>query len=261
VRTDKLADNLEPRTELPEEKWREIEMAIGILEPNKLFRCRVEHFVEVALALAGSDPPSFGEAGGLKLSTVRKHLSKIYKDAQRLAETLSNLQARVELGDKDADWALFHSTRLWGQFLDQQYPGLFGPLVTKEQFPGVPEEWRSDPQHRIMLCAQRFAISVASYLATASERVMQSLGKSKGGTPKQDADFDELVCTLAILYRDVTGNKASVTWDEHKQRYSGAFLNFLLACCRAFAPSYAAKTTLAFGKALQRALKKLPDTA
>jgi hypothetical protein len=257
MRADKLADqlsNLEPRIELPEERWREIEIAVGILEPNKPFRCRVEHYAELALALR---PPSFGEAGGLKISAARKHISKIHKDAQRLAETLSNLQAQAELGDKDADWALFHSTHLWGEFLDRQYPGLFGQLVTKEQFPGVPEEWRSDPQHRIMLGAQKFAISATSYLAAASERVMQFLGKSLGGKPK-DTGFDEFVCTFAFLYQDATGKKASVTWDAYKEEYSGPFLRFVLACFRAFAPSYTDKTDVAFGKAVQRALEKLP---
>lgn len=129
--------------------------------------------------------------------------------------------------------------------------------MTQEQFPGVPEEWRSDPQHRIMLGAQKFAISATSYLAAASERVMQFLGKSQGGKPK-DTGFDEFVCTFAFLYQDVTGKKASVTWNAYKEEYSGAFLRFVLACFRAFAPSYVDKTDVAFGKAVQRALEELP---
>ena len=261
MRADKLAhelSNLEPRTGLPEHEWCDIERAIGIEKPNKLFRCRVEHYVELALALL---PPSFGEAGGLKISAARKHISKIHKDAQRLAETLSKLQAQAELGDKNADWALFYSTYLSGLFLQQQYSDLSSSFVTEEQFLGVPEEWRSDPYQRIRLSAQKFAISVASYLATASEQIMQSLGRSEGGKPMKDAAFNEFVYTLAILYQAMTAKKASVTWDEHKNCYSGRFLNFVLACCRAFVPIYANKTNLAFGKAVQRALKKSPKAA
>jgi hypothetical protein len=98
MRADKLADqlsNLEPHTELPEEQWREIEMAIGILEPNKLFRCRIEHCVELAFALAGSDPPSFGEVDGPKRTVVRPELKKLKSDAKRLADRLSRLQAKA----------------------------------------------------------------------------------------------------------------------------------------------------------------------
>jgi hypothetical protein len=90
---------------------------------------------------------------------------------------------------------------------------------------------------------------------------MQSLGRSEGGTPKKNAGFDEFVCTFAFLYRDVTGEKASVAWDAYKEEYCGPFLDFVLACCQAFAPNYANRTDVAFGKAVQRALEKYPSAA
>lgn len=117
MRADKLANelgNLEPRIELPEEQWCEIELAIGIETPNKLFRSRVEHYVTLALPL---QPPSFGEAAGLKLSTARKYISNIHKDSQRLAATLSKLQAQAELGDKTrigrSFTALIYGANFW----------------------------------------------------------------------------------------------------------------------------------------------------
>jgi hypothetical protein len=88
---------------------------------------------------------------------------------------------------------------------------------------------------------------------------MQSLGKSKGGTTKQNADFDELVCTLAMLYREITGERPTITWDAYNEGYSGRFLSFMRACCRAFVPRYFDKTDVAFGKAVQRALEELRD--
>jgi hypothetical protein len=262
MRADKLADqlsNLEPHTELPEEQWREIEMAIGILEPNKLFRCRIEHCVELAFALAGSDPPSFGEVDGPKRTVVRPELKKLKSDAKRLADRLSRLQAKADLGDKSGDWVFYTSTNLWGALLDRDYPGLWNAVVTEDRFPNVPEEWRGDPHTRIILGAQPLAVSAISHLAAASELAMQSLGKSKGGTTKQNADFDELVCTLAMLYREITGERPTITWDASNEGYSGRFLSFMRACCRAFVPRYFDKTDVAFGKAVQRALEELRD--
>jgi hypothetical protein len=119
MRADKIAcelGNLEPSVELPEHQWREIELAVGIEGPDKLFRCRVEHCAQLAFA---ARLPSFGEVGGLKTSTAKKYISKIHKDAERLAKTLSKLQTQAELGDKNADWALFNSAHLWGQLLHQ----------------------------------------------------------------------------------------------------------------------------------------------
>jgi hypothetical protein len=251
---DKLAEKLnatEASIDLPEEQWRDIESAIGIKEPNKSFRCRVEHHVKLAFAVCGA--PSFGKVGGPQIATVRKHLTKIGKDAKRLRDTLSELGALADLGDKSADWAVFTSTLLWGAQLHRDYPELWNAVVTEGRFPKVPNEWRDDEHSRALLGAQPFALSVLTNFAAAAELAEQSLSPSKGGAPK-DIEFDTLVRTLAILYRDETGKKAAVTWDNYKERYGGEFLNFLLACCRSFARNHADKSNLAFGKAVQRAL-------
>ncbi len=95
------------------------------------------------------------------------------------------------------------------------------------------------------------------YLIDLADFHLDFLPSDQGGRPA-DVEFAVLIHSLAHFYRDETGKKPSVTWDEHHNRYSGAFLNFFQACCRAFAPRYAAKTNQALGKATQRALKKLP---
>ncbi len=73
-----------------------------------------------------------------------------------------------------------------------------------------------------------------------------------------DLKFEMLIRALAHFYRRETGEKPSVPWDAYTELYCGAFFDFVKACCRAFAPKYAAKTNQALGKATQRALKKLP---
>ncbi len=94
-------------------------------------------------------------------------------------------------------------------------------------------------------------------LVEQANETLDVMPPDKGGRPP-DVAFEMLLRTLANFYKDETGKKPTVTWDEHNNRYSGTFLKFLQACCRAFAPKYAAKTNQALGKATQRALKKLP---
>ena len=95
-------------------------------------------------------------------------------------------------------------------------------------------------------------------LVEQANETLDVMPPDKGGRPA-DVELQMLIRTLAIFYKDETGKKPSVTWDEpREQRYSGAFFDFVEACCRAFAPRYAIKTNQALGKATQRALKKLP---
>ena len=95
-------------------------------------------------------------------------------------------------------------------------------------------------------------------LVEQANETLDVMPPDKGGRPA-DVEFKMLIRTLAIFYKDETGKKPSVTWDEpREQRYSGAFFDFVEACCRAFAPRHATKTNQALGKAIQRALKKLP---
>ena len=96
-------------------------------------------------------------------------------------------------------------------------------------------------------------------LVEQANETLDVMPPDKGGRPP-DVELQMLIHTLAIFYKDETGKKPSVFWDHHGEhaRYSGAFFDFVEACCRAFAPRYATKTNQALGKATQRALKKLP---
>jgi len=96
-------------------------------------------------------------------------------------------------------------------------------------------------------------------LVEQANETLDAMPPDKGGRPP-DVELQMLIHTLAIFYKDETGKKPSVFWDHHGEhaRYSGAFFDFVEACCRAFAPRYATKTNQALGKATQRALKKLP---
>ena len=95
-------------------------------------------------------------------------------------------------------------------------------------------------------------------LVEQANETLDVMPPDKGGRPP-DVELQMLIRTLAIFYKDETGKKPSVTWDEpREQRYSGAFFDFVEACCRAFAPRHATKTNQALGKAIQRALKRLP---
>ncbi len=94
-------------------------------------------------------------------------------------------------------------------------------------------------------------------LVEQANETLDVMPPDKGGRPP-DVEFEMLIRTLAIFYKDETGKKPSVTWDAYGERYSGAFFDFIAVCIRTFAPRYAAKTNHALGKAIQRALKRLP---
>ena len=96
-------------------------------------------------------------------------------------------------------------------------------------------------------------------LVEQANETLDVMPPDKGGRPA-DVEFQMLIRTLAKFYMKETKKKPSVTWDHHGEhaRYSGAFFDFVEACCRVFAPRYAIKTNQALGKATQRALKKLP---
>lgn len=249
TRADKLKP-AEPCIEVPEERWREIEASIGIQEPNHPFRRCLAHRIDLAL-----DPyshRSFGQVGGPRIANVKKRISKLNKDAQRLAETLSKLHHDAESGDKNADMALYLTVQCWGELIHKDYPDLWRALAPEDCLSGFPEEW------------EKLALSTVLGLVEASEIAPLSLPESKGGAPVS-ARRDEVICALALVYRDETGKKPSVTWRDCDQQYSGRFLKFLHACFRAFVPQYAkkkdqvlGKENSAFGKSVQRALKKLP---
>ena len=259
MRADKLKPG-EPGINIPEEHWRKIETTIGLTEPDLPFRSRLAHYV--LLAIERPEPPSFGEKGGPRLSEVRKRLGKINKEAKHLADTLSELQDQATSGDKDADKAVYLTIQLWAKGLDEDYPDFWRAIVPSDPFPDIPEEWKDELYSRLTLNhllheIEAFAVSAVAHLAAASEAAKKSLGKSKGGAPK-DTDLDELICNLAIIYRDQTGKKASVYWDNHKVRYRGVFFDLVADCVSVFAPKFATRSNQGLGKAIQRALKKLP---
>ncbi len=93
-------------------------------------------------------------------------------------------------------------------------------------------------------------------LVEQADIALDVMPPDEGGRPP-DVEFAMLIRALAHFYRRETGKKPSVTWDAYTELYCGAFFDFVKACCRAFAPTYATKTNQALGKATQRALKKL----
>ncbi len=94
-------------------------------------------------------------------------------------------------------------------------------------------------------------------LVEQANETLDVMPPDKGGRPP-DVAFEMLIRTLANFYMNETKKKPSVTWDAYEERYSGAFFDFIAVCIRTLAPRYAAKTNHAVGKAIQRALKRLP---
>lgn len=94
-------------------------------------------------------------------------------------------------------------------------------------------------------------------LVEQANETLDAMPLDKGGRPP-DVAFEMLIRTLANFYMNETKKKPSVTWDAYGERYSGAFFDFIAVCIRTFAPRYASKTNHALGKAIQRALKRLP---
>ena len=247
----------EPSIPLPEESWREIEAALGSKEPNQALRCKVAHYVEIALAPYG--PRTYGEVGGPRTGAVRNLLKVLRRDANSFAGTLVKLKERAESGDKDADQALYLVVQHWSKLLDGRFPDLWKAIAPDDPIPGASDEAKTDLRQHLSMTrlpdqAEALATFAISALSNATEVGLESLPKSKGGAPK-DHVLPELVATLAQLYRDVTVKHPSVTWNEYDERYCGGFFDFVFACLRAFAPKYAELSNLALGKAIQRALK------
>ena len=208
---------------MPEERWREIEVAIGLDAPCLSFRKRL--FSYVKLILAQPNEPAFGNIGGPHVSGVRKRLRKLNTDVKRIAATLSEMHSQAAAGDIDADTALL-LTRFYR--LDSE---------------DTPSESEALGQHLIRL-------------SDVVDAAIHALPNSSGGASK-DTTLEELVATLAVCYWNETGKKPTVSWNPTKHRYGGSFLNFVRASCQAFAPAYITKSNQALGKSIQRTLKKL----
>ena len=167
---------------------------------------------------------------------------------------------RQAQNDRNAEQALNMVVSRSSSLLEKRYPKLAYAIVPEDLYADWPEDWKPEPSlERWPPATEELAVSIVDYLATASESALKSLGKSTGGTPK-DTELEELICTLAVAYRDETGKTPSVTRDQIHRRYGGAFLEFVSVCCRAFAPRYGEKTNSALGKAVQRALKRCPGS-
>jgi hypothetical protein len=91
--TDRLRSEA-PAIDLPEERWRKIETAVGIEKPDLPFRRRLFSYVKLALP----DFAPIGDRDGPKLASVRANLRKLCRDAKRLLDTVRELEEQPAPG-------------------------------------------------------------------------------------------------------------------------------------------------------------------
>lgn len=72
--------------------------------------------------------------------------------------------------------------------------------------------------------------------------------------PQKNISFEFLIGTLGFYYETYTGQRPTVTWDEHKNRYSGKFFELVNNCLKPLGPDHSKKNH-ALGKAIKRILK------
>lgn len=71
---------------------------------------------------------------------------------------------------------------------------------------------------------------------SAAKEALEVLGQDKGGRPKQKAALRNFIGDLKVVFEQVTGSKATVTWNEHKNRYAGSFFDFVHSCLQIVDP-------------------------
>lgn len=84
----------EPCIEVPEERWREIEVGIGLQEPNLELRCRIAECVELYYAPEETWLPSF------RPKDLRPWLERIRKDTIQLLQHLA-IQEDANLSESE----------------------------------------------------------------------------------------------------------------------------------------------------------------
>jgi hypothetical protein len=122
------------------------------------------------------------------------------------------------------------------------HPSLYRLLNLGQDWPGLRDE----------------ALNVTKQLDTAAHKAWLEIGNDKGG-PSADFAFNGFVKKLIKIYEDATGQKASVTWDEYSELYSGKFYTLIETCLDTLKLDSQSKKNYknknnALGKRLQRIL-------
>jgi hypothetical protein len=85
------------------------------------------------------------------------------------------------------------------------------------------------------------------------DNALQSLPIDKGGR-KRNEPLQLLICHLADFYRQSTGQRPRISWNDYDQQSRGPFLRLVSRVLKVFAPDLV-KDDNALGADIKRALK------
>jgi hypothetical protein len=61
----------------------------------------------------------------------------------------------------------------------------------------------------------------------AAEDALEDLNIDKGGRPKKKAALRTLIIDLSVVFKEITGRNAGITWHQYRERYEGLFYDFI----------------------------------
>ncbi len=107
------------------------------------------------------------------------------------------------------------------------------------------------------------AIDVLQTLAADAGRRADKVGPDKGGPTKSWA-FDDLITLVADAFEFATGQPATVTWSQHRERYEGKFCDLteqVLPCVeKSVGSRIAPKSARTRGREIQKILTAIGKT-
>jgi hypothetical protein len=210
-----------PCIELPEEKWRELEVTLGVAEPNLAIRRDIARYVERHLFSAELDLPK------KRNGAQRKWVTRIRKKAQHLTDVLDWAASADESDDR---WAQMYA--VYDLLSRNEQEGLLASL--KSMLASADDMLARLPKGKGGRDVDDFAWGLVFDLAFLYEWATgqrPTITYNDYGHP--DSDYDE---------------------DGNVGIYEGPFLDFVAAVLRVFAPDRA-KGNTALGKHIVRVLK------
>lgn len=97
-------------------------------------------------------------------------------------------------------------------------------------------------------------ISRLHRLGSASSEVLKKLGQDTGGRPTVKAALRGFVSGLKNIFEKATGSRATITWHEHRNEYSGFFFDFVHRCLQIADPDEIYSNS-SIGQQIKQALK------
>ena len=97
-------------------------------------------------------------------------------------------------------------------------------------------------------------IPTAADTKSAAEQALQDLRMDRGGRPKNKAVLRALITELQSIFKELTGQCATITWHDYREAYEGFFYDFVSKFSEIINPEET-WSNLSLGQQIKAALK------